>query len=324
MTRSPRRLLPLVALICGLSLFGLSRVEGGVAAQAPDTIVEEVRQAVVDGHLVEKTAIIDTRLANDPVALADEVTGIPHETGGVTAQYLLNPRKWRPTALPVRVSYNPGIEAPRPSIAPAIANAVQQWSAVSPSTFTFVSAGTTAAGTDACDDHTDGVNTVAYVTTLQAGVLGLTCTYYTADDPSVILEFDMQLNWTFDWGAGPTIGANQYDLASTVLHEFGHAAGLGHTCPFATSSSCTPSDIAAVMYPALKKATLKRTLTADDISGLRAQYPGGDPLVPPPAPTPTPVPSPTLAPATTPSSVPIPRPGFSRDYQLVTPGVVRE
>ena len=239
--------------------------------------------------------------------MADEVTGIPHETGGVTAQYLLNRRKWLPSALPVRVSYNPELESPRPSIADAIANAIQQWSAVSPSTFAFVYAGTTTANTDACEDHADGVNTVAYVTTLQSGVLGLTCTYYTSDDSSVVLEFDMRLNWTFDWGAGPTIGANQYDLASTVLHEFGHAAGLGH------SSLST-----AVMYFALAKHTMKRTLTFDDTSGLRAQYPGGDLLVPPPAPTPT------LDPSPAPTAAPTPVPVFSGAFRYRAPALVRE
>ena len=314
MTRSLRRLLPLVALVCGISLVGLERVQGNASAQAPDTIVEEVRQAYVDGHLVEKTVIIDTRLTNNPVAVADEVTGIPHESGGVTAQYLLNPRKWRASAMPVRVSYNPALEAPLPSIAPAIANAIQEWSAVAPSTFAFVYAGTTTAGTGACEDHPDGVNTVAYVPAMsRPSVLGLTCTYYTADDPSVILEFDMQLNWTFDWGAGPTIGANQYDLSSTVLHEFGHAAGLGHT-----------SLNTAVMYFALAKHTMKRTLTDDDISGLGAQYPGGNPLIPPPAPTqaPTPVPAPTPAPI--PTAAPIPTRAVTRDYVVITPGVIRE
>jgi hypothetical protein len=287
-----------VALACGLSLFGLASVQAGASAQAPDTIVEEVRQAYVGGRLVEQRVLIDTRLTGDPVAVADEVTGIPHETGGVSAQYKLNPRRWLPSAMPIRVSYNPALEAPLPSIAPAIANAIQQWSAVSPSTFALVYAGTTTAGTDACEDDPDGVNTVAYVPKMSSpSVLGLTCTYYDGEDSPVILEFDMRLNHAFDWGAGPAIGANQYDLASTVLHEMGHAAGLGH------SSLST-----AVMYFALAKHTLKRTLATDDIDGLRAQYPVSGPTIPTPVPTPTPIPAPV----------------FNRDYQVVAPGVVRE
>ena len=189
--------------------------------------------------------------------------------------------------MPISVSYNATLESPRPSLAAPIQNAVDQWSSATPSTFRFVYAGTTSAHTGACDGDgvPDGVNTIAYVTTLQPGILGQTCTLTAEDSGSsqaVLFEFDMQLNWTIDWG-GQTVKPGQYDVFSTILHEMGHAAGLAHSCPL-NSPKCTASDIASVMYASLKQGVEKRTLTQDDMDGLRALYPGG----PPPMPTPPP------------------------------------
>ena len=93
----------------------------------------------------------------------------------------------------------------------------------------------------------------------------------------LLVEFDMHLDDDLNtWTAAQPPEAGRYDIGSTVLHELGRAAGLGHS-----------SDSSAVMFPSLKKATSKRTLAADDIAGLEAAYPGGAT----PTPTATPLPA---------------------------------
>jgi len=250
------------------------------------SVVEEVRYTWSGTHVVEHRILIDTSVVADPSAAADQVAGPVSElsSDGPTAQYVLNPWSWPEPAMPISVSYNPSLQSPRPSLAAPIQNAVDQWSSATPATFRFVYGGTTSAQTGACDGDgvPDGVNTIAYVTTLQPGILGQTCTLTASDSAggkAVLFEFDMQLNWTIDWG-GQTVQPGQYDVFSTILHEMGHAAGLAHSCPL-NSSSCTASDIAAVMYASLKQGVEKRALTQDDMDGLRALYPGGPPPMPP-------------------------------------------
>ena len=80
----------------------------------------------------------------------------------------------------------------------------------------------------------------------------------------------MQLNAAVDWGFGDTLGPGEFDLASTLLHELGHAAGIGHPCT--SAPGCTESEKGAVMYPSLRAREQRRTLTQDDINALVAAY----------------------------------------------------
>jgi hypothetical protein len=108
-------------------------------------------------------------------------------------------------------------------------------------------------------------------------------TYYPAPPNSETIAGDLHLDADEAWRSGANV-----DLYSVVLHEAGHALGLGH--------SDRPG---AVMYPYYKLST---GLTDDDIAGIRALY--GSNL---PAPTPTPTPAPTPAP-TPPTPAPTPAP----------------
>lgn len=236
----------------------------------------------ISGGLIEKHVLIATSATDDPSALADEVTGIPATPDGVTAQFVTNPWKWSPDKLPLWVHYNPSLEAPLPSLAPALANAVQQWSSVSPTTFAFAIGADTDADTGACDrrPELDGLNTVRYVTTLRAGVLGQTCSYQPDDNPAEDTEFDMELSWNINWSGAATMAPGEYDIFSTVLHEMGHAAGLGHSCD--PVRKCPQAGMDAVMYYALALGQMKRQLAEDDIKGLEAQYPLDGPLIPDP------------------------------------------
>lgn len=80
-----------------------------------------------------------------------------------------------------------------------------------------------------------------------------------------------QLTWVDD----PTdVGADQFiDFYTVVLHELGHALGLGHS-----------NDPASVMALYSVRGGAQRTLTSDDIAGIQAIY--GPNQTPPPAPEP--------------------------------------
>ncbi len=83
------------------------------------------------------------------------------------------------------------------------------------------------------------------------GILGHT--YYPAPPNSEPVAGDMHLDADEAWAAGTGV-----DLYTVVLHEAGHALGLGH------------SDVpGAVMYPYYHQAG---GLTADDIAGIQALY----------------------------------------------------
>jgi len=88
-------------------------------------------------------------------------------------------------------------------------------------------------------------------------VIALTTLYY--DDRSgVAQKFDMEFaDWAYEFTVttGP---ARQTDVQNTVTHEFGHVLGLDHS-----------KDPEATMYYSAQPGDLsKRTLAADDITGL--------------------------------------------------------
>ena len=71
---------------------------------------------------------------------------------------------------------------------------------------------------------------------------------------------DVHIDTDFNWIDNPNAtGFSQIDLLSVLIHELGHSLGLGHS-----------GDPTSVMAPNYTGA--KRTLSADDIAGIRAIY----------------------------------------------------
>jgi hypothetical protein len=110
-------------------------------------------------------------------------------------------------------------------------------------------------------------------------------TFYPAPPNIEPIAGDMHLDADEVWHTGSGV-----DLYSVVLHEAGHALGLGHS-----------DQPGAVMYPYYK---LSAGLANDDIDAIQELYGSADTTIPPP-PTPTPAPNPTP----TPSPTPVPTPG---------------
>ncbi|MCC7366523.1 MAG: matrixin family metalloprotease [Dehalococcoidia bacterium] len=181
----------------------------------------------------------------------------------------------------------------------AIARAANSWN-VSGANFRFNASGATSAGTGGCSGSgLDGFNTVGWGR--QSGaVLAVTCSWYALDGtPKTATEFDMQIDPDWEWTTG---SSPEIDVESVILHEFGHAIGLGHS-----------GDGNAVMYASYCAGCSKRDLQPDDIAGAKAIY--GTAAAPTPVKTATPTPVPptatptpvkTATPAVTPSKTATP------------------
>lgn len=119
----------------------------------------------------------------------------------------------------------------------------------------------------------DGENTILYEA-LPVGVLARATTRFqgsatgacnTSNTVWWASEIDVQINnppaTGYTWQKGPAApSGSQFDLESLLLHEFGHAHGLGHV-----------NNNLSVMYFQIANGVTKRTLLATDIEGGQAR-----------------------------------------------------
>jgi hypothetical protein len=191
-----------------------------------------------------------------------------------SAAFQLNPNLWASSAMPVRVHFNPAGAPESLPVEELITSAIAQWTDVETSSFVYEYAGTTEADAGTCDfasRRLDGKNTIAFSTSLSTGILGVTCTVWRGGANGNLVEFDIRMNANMNWGRSGSLGPGQFDLASTILHELGHGAGLGHPCE--RTATCTEAEQQAVMYPRLRAREERNVLMPDDIAGISAAYP---------------------------------------------------
>ena len=216
----------------------------------------------------------------------------------VVAAFKVNPNLWAANKIPVPVSYNPTGAPGGLDTASVIQTAIGTWNAAG-AAFSFAWTGTSSGDTGSCDDnfHVDGVNTIAFKQ-LPGLTLGRTCTIFGGGR---IVEFDMELDSDGVWSTSLPVPDFSYDLPTTVLHELGHAAGLGHSCG-GVDVPCTSTLTKSVMYQSIGDGVSRRELTADDLQAIRTAYPPGNPS---PTPTNTQSPTPVATVSPTPTQQPL-------------------
>ena len=137
------------------------------------------------------------------------------------------------------------------------------WNNVGSSSFTF----TYVTETSRCPSlvqecplgqYFDGYNDFGWLP-LGPGILGVTWSGIDVD------EADIALSTNFNWY---TDGINDFDIETVLLHENGHALGLGH-------SEYTEAGMYAYYHG------VQRVLHSDDIAGISALYPASTPPPPP-------------------------------------------
>ncbi|HEY6509938.1 MAG TPA: matrixin family metalloprotease [Vicinamibacterales bacterium] len=222
------------------------------------------------------------RLAEETAALA----GLHPVSGDASAQWLPWSWSWTSSELPVPVAYNP-TGAPL-EVSPSVVLAgLQAWSNVPDSSFRYHYAGITDNVASILEAGPDGENVVSWASLPcgQGCVLGIT-------SKESAHEVDMLLNSNPEAAEQLGVGAT-VDWRTVILHEFGHMAGLEHSCPV-PFGPCTAAEADAVMY--FQYRGILRKLAPDDIAGIAALYPSAV----------IPSPSPTLVPGVTPTPTPFP------------------
>ena len=156
--------------------------------------------------------------------------------------------------------YNPAADPTGGQALAPFLKAQATWSAVRGSSFRYAYGGQTTLGV-----AVDGINTISWSPPVFGGdVLGITTTIYRLID-GVILDADIQLFLGFPWHVDGT----DFDVQAVVLHELGHALGLGHS-PYTSS----------IMYAAYQG--VRRTLDVIDTDSVVYLYPAHAPAPPPP------------------------------------------
>lgn len=164
----------------------------------------------------------------------------------------------------------------------AIIAAGKTWNAVPSADFLFRYGGTSTATTTGYD----GVNLIHWEDLGDGPTLAQATTWYSGGR---IMESDIRINEAQPWDATGAPASSEADLQSVVLHEMGHWLSLGHdndpvcsNCPAAGPSMCS----------CYRMGSLKRTLAANDVTGISALYPQAAITATPTAPVP-----PTAVPA---------------------------
>lgn len=154
------------------------------------------------------------------------------------------------------------------SFTTAIHNSFRTWRSVSNTTIDFIGMGCS----QSVLNENDGINNVIYTQknwSYDTSIIALTRNFYVATESSkqgLILDTDILLN-AVNHAFTTTAESGKHDVQNILTHEIGHWIGLGH--------EVAPIDVTATMYATASPGeTNKRILHDNDISAVRAAYPG--------------------------------------------------
>jgi hypothetical protein len=211
------------------------------------------------------------------------------------AQYAYSHRRWgqRCPVIPYKININTEQVGKGNGSAEdfrrAIIAAADTWSAVEGANFTLVYGG----ATDATTIGFNGENEIVFLDRGLDQPSGLARYWFT--DENVIMEADIWINDAYNWDATGAPDADEVDLQSVALHEFGHWLALAHD-----------ADPDAVMNATIEMGSLKRRLHRNELAGIRAIYPRRPDSPCPPGPKPVPNAEPTWPRIHTPRAVYLP------------------
>jgi hypothetical protein len=202
--------------------------------------------------LVLPAVLVSSALAWVPSTVSSSLTQTKWAGGSVSYRY--------------NASHGSNITGTNTDVTNVVLNSFAQWQQVSNTSLTINNLGTTAITQKS---SSDGVNAVLFQDSASQGLIGgalaVTFTSFNAST-GTFADADIIFNMSQPFAAGP-VTSGRFDLESVLTHEIGHLLGLDHTDVLsATMFQSTPFAVDS-----------QRTLSADDIAGLRATYPGTTP-----------------------------------------------
>lgn len=144
----------------------------------------------------------------------------------------------------------------------AIQSALQSWTDVSSSTFSFAYAGSTQ--NTAYGDR-DGMNLLCFGPLDgedYASTLAVNTFWFSA--AGELIDSDIKFNASFSWAVN--VSEDAFDVQTLALHELGHSLSL--------DDLYDSGDAEKVMYGYCRQGQIKRALTQDDKNGITFLYPG--------------------------------------------------
>ncbi len=171
--------------------------------------------------------------------------------------------RWAPGTLSETYRINPNCADATTAEVPLIDAAAATWSAVS--NFTFGNGGMCASTVNPTPG-TDGHNDIYWASSgfTSSNILAWNrYWYYSGPSYNTLVESDIVFNDAWSWNNGTS---GTFDIQSVAVHELGHSFCLG--------DQYGPGDASEskIMYGMIPAGTQRRTLTQDDIAGVRWIY----------------------------------------------------
>ncbi len=245
MTMPTAALLATVRLQSNPTLVPFATLFANMVRREPGSIGAKLQELQDSAH--PEAAVRSPLLASvSPSAVASPRT-ITWPAPNAQATYRLNTRS--------RLA-DGGDAAGADAVRAAVVAAATRWSGVHGADFTLHYGGKTVATTTGYN----GVNEILFMAKGAAARAAAAEVWYRAD--GTIVEADIWINDDYAWAASDEPAAEQFDLQSALLHEFGHWLILTHS-----------AQNASIMYPKLAAGRVKRTLHHSDQAGISAIYP---------------------------------------------------